>query len=68
MGVREFVLTPLNDPDQTRAGGLHLYDPVAGGTLIKVSGLDGKPLEPLGWALFPARPQLARSWRTDRTT
>jgi hypothetical protein len=31
MGVREFVLTPLNDPDQTRAGGIHLYDPVAGG-------------------------------------
>jgi hypothetical protein len=43
MGVREFVLTPLNDPDQTRAGGLYLHDPVAGGKLIKVSGLDGKP-------------------------
>jgi hypothetical protein len=52
-GLLGFVLTPLSDPELTRVGQLHLYDPVAGGNLIKVSGLDGKPLDPLDWAFVP---------------
>jgi len=51
-GLLGFVLTPLNDPDRGDGGQLHLYDPVAG-KLIKVSGFDGKPLEPLDWAFVP---------------
>jgi hypothetical protein len=52
-GLLGFVLTPLSDPELTRVGQLHLYDPVAGGKLIRVSGLDGKPLDPLDWAFVP---------------
>jgi hypothetical protein len=52
-GLFGFVVTPLSDPDQARGGQLHLYDPVAGGKLIKVSGFDGKPLDPLDWAFVP---------------
>ena len=51
-GLLGFVLTPLTDPDLGGGGQLHLYDPVAG-KLIKVSGFDGKPLEPLDWAFVP---------------
>ena len=51
-GLLGFVLTPLNDPDLGGGGQLHLYDPVAG-KLIKVSGFDGKPLDPLDWAFVP---------------
>jgi hypothetical protein len=51
-GLLGFVLTPLGDPDLGGGGQLHLYDPVAG-KLIKVSGFDGKPLEPLDWAFVP---------------
>jgi hypothetical protein len=51
-GLLGFVLTPLSDPDLTDGGQLHLYDPVAD-KLIKVSGFDGKPLEPLDWAFVP---------------
>ena len=52
-GILGFVVTPLSDPDQARGGQLHLYDPVAGGKLIKVSGFDGKPLDPLDWTFVP---------------
>jgi hypothetical protein len=51
-GLVGFVLTPLSDPDQGGDGQLHLYDPVTG-TLITVSGFDGKPLDPLDWAFVP---------------
>jgi hypothetical protein len=51
-GLLGFVLTPLNDADLGGGGQLHFYDPVAG-KLIKVSGFDGKPLEPLDWAFVP---------------
>jgi hypothetical protein len=51
-GLLGFVLTPLNDTDLGGGGQLHFYDPVAG-KLIKVSGFDGKPLEPLDWAFVP---------------
>ena len=51
-GLLGFVLTPLSDPELTGVGGLHLYDPVTG-KLIKVSGFDGKPLDPLEWAFVP---------------
>jgi hypothetical protein len=51
-GLLGLVLTPLRDPDQIDGGQLHLYHPV-GGKLIKVSGFDGKPLEPLDWAFVP---------------
>lgn len=50
-GLFGFVQTPLNERDLT-GGGLHLYDPVAG-KLIKVSGFDGKPLDPQDWAFVP---------------
>jgi hypothetical protein len=52
-GLLGFVLTPLRGPELTRRGGLRLYDPVAGGKLIKVSGFDGKPLDPMDWAFVP---------------
>ncbi len=52
-GLLGFVITPLSDPELTRVGQLHLYDPVAGGKLITVSGLDGKPMDPLDWAFVP---------------
>ena len=51
-GLLGFVLTPLNGSDLGGGGQLHLYDPVAA-KLIKVSGFDGKPLEPLDWAFVP---------------
>jgi hypothetical protein len=51
-GLLGFVLTPLSDPDLAPGGQLHLYNPVTG-KLIKVSGFDGKPLEPLDWAFVP---------------
>jgi hypothetical protein len=51
-GLLGFVLTPLNDTDLGGGGQLHFYDLVAG-KLIKVSGFDGKPLEPLDWAFVP---------------
>jgi hypothetical protein len=51
-GLFGFVLTPLNERDLTGRG-LHIYDPVAG-KLIKVSGFDGKPLDPLDWAFVPS--------------
>jgi hypothetical protein len=51
-GLLGFVLTPLNDTDLGGGGQLHFYDPVAG-KLSKVSGFDGKPLEPLDWAFVP---------------
>ena len=51
-GLLGFVLTPLSDPELPAGGELHLYDPVTG-KLIKVSGFDGKPLEPLDWAFVP---------------
>ena len=51
-GLLGFVLTPLSDPYLAPGGQLHLYDPVTG-KLIKVSGFDGKPLEPLDWAFVP---------------
>jgi WD40 repeat protein len=51
-GLLGFVLTPLSDPESSAGGELHLYDPVTG-KLIKVSGFDGKPLEPLDWAFVP---------------
>jgi hypothetical protein len=51
-GLIGFVLTPLDDPDLTEGGQLHVYDPVAG-KLIKVSGFDGKRLDPLDWAFVP---------------
>ena len=51
-GLLGFVLTPLNDPDLGGGGQLHVYDPVAA-KLITVSGLDGKPLDPLDWAFVP---------------
>ena len=51
-GLLGFVLTPLTDTDLAAGGALHLYDPVTG-KLIKVSGFDGKPLEPLDWAFVP---------------
>jgi WD40 repeat protein len=51
-GLLGFVLTPLSDPELSAGGELHLYDPVTG-KLIKVSGFDGKPLEPLDWAFVP---------------
>jgi len=50
-GLFGFVLTPLNERDLT-GGGLHIYDPAAG-KLIKVSGFDGKLLDPLDWAFVP---------------
>jgi hypothetical protein len=52
-GLFGFVLTPLSDRELTRDSGLHLYDPVAGGKLIKVPGFDGKPLDPMEWAFVP---------------
>jgi hypothetical protein len=52
-GLLGFVLTRLSDPDRGGDGQLHLYDPVTG-KLIKVSGFDGKPLEPLDWAFVPS--------------
>ena len=67
-GLLGFVLTPLSDPELTRVGQLHIYDPVAGGKLIKVSGLDGKPLDPLDWALFRGRPRSSCRWATNRAT
>ena len=51
-GLLGFVLTPLSDRELTGGSGLHLYDPV-GGKLIKVSGFDGKPLDPMEWAFVP---------------
>jgi hypothetical protein len=51
-GLLGFVLTPLSDPDLAPGGQLHLYNPVTA-KLIKVSGFDGKPLEPLDWAFVP---------------
>ena len=51
-GLLGFVLTPLNDSDIGGDGQLHVYDPVAA-KLITVSGLDGKPLQPLDWAFVP---------------
>ena len=45
-GLLGFVLFPLGDADAAGCGQLHLYNPVTG-KLIEVSGLDGKPLEPL---------------------
>jgi WD40 repeat protein len=51
-GLLGFVLTPLNDPDLGGDGQLQLYDPVAA-KLITVSGLDGKPFEPLDWTFVP---------------
>ena len=52
-GLFGFVMTPLSDRERTRDRGLHLYDPVAGGKLIKVPGFDGKPLDPMEWAFVP---------------
>ena len=52
-GLFGFVMTPLSDRELTRDRGLHLYDPVAGGKLIKVPGFDGKPLDPMEWAFVP---------------
>jgi hypothetical protein len=52
-GLLGFVVTPLSEPDQARGGQLHLYDPAADGKLIKVSGIDGKPVDPLEWAFVP---------------
>ena len=51
-GLLGFVLPPLSGPDRGGGGQLHLYDPVTA-KLIKVSGFDGKPLEPLDWAFVP---------------
>jgi hypothetical protein len=51
-GLIGFVLTPLDDPDLTEGGQLHVYDPAAG-KLIKVSGFDSKRLDPLDWAFVP---------------
>jgi WD40 repeat protein len=51
-GLLGFVLFPLGDADAAGGGQLHLYDPVIG-KLIKVSGFDGKPMEPLEWAFVP---------------
>jgi WD40 repeat protein len=51
-GLLGFVLTALSDTELSAGGELHLYDPVTG-KLIKVSGFDGKPLEPLDWAFVP---------------
>jgi hypothetical protein len=52
-GLLGFVLFPLGaDEDAAGGGQLHLYNPVTG-KLIKVSGLDGNPLEPLDWAFVP---------------
>jgi hypothetical protein len=51
-GLLGFVLTPLSGPDRGGDGQLHLYEPVTG-KLIKVSGFDGKPSNPLDWAFVP---------------
>jgi hypothetical protein len=51
-GLLGFVLTPLSGPDRGGDGQLHLYDPVTD-KLIKVSGFDGKPFQPLDWAFVP---------------
>jgi WD40 repeat protein len=51
-GLIGFVLTPLSGPDRGGDGQLHLYNPVTG-KLIKVSGFDGKPFQPLDWAFVP---------------
>jgi WD40 repeat protein len=42
----------LSGPDRGGDGQLHLYNPVKG-KLIKVSGFDGKPFQPLDWAFVP---------------
>jgi hypothetical protein len=52
-GLLGFVVTPLSDPEVTRVGQLHLYDPAADGKLIRVAGFDGKPVDPLDWAFVP---------------
>jgi hypothetical protein len=51
-GLLGFVLFPSGDADAAGGGQLHLYNPVTG-KLIKVSGLDGKSLEPLDWVFVP---------------
>ena len=47
-----FVVRPLSGPDQDTAQ-LTLYDPAADEELIKVVGLDGRPLEPQVWTFVP---------------
>ena len=47
-----FVVQPLSGPSQNLVQ-LRIYDPTAGGDLIKVVGLDGEPLAPQVWAFVP---------------
>jgi hypothetical protein len=63
-GLLGFVLTPLSDPDLTGGGQLHLYDPVAR-KLIKVSGFDGKRLDPLDWAFVPGTTSIVAQTAED---
>jgi hypothetical protein len=51
-GMFGFVARPLSGPDQDLVQ-LQIYDPTAGGDLIKVVGFDGKPLAPQVWAFVP---------------